>query len=215
MNLQSAWKIILASAVAACCVVPAEAQTVLTEFTGTVDSLQGAGWASSVIGNPATIDFAFDAGALSSSFSNEFYIVSAPITSASIVSGVLGSGINLESGGPGTGTFADTFNLTTGSVTTSAVTSAAAPSGGYTGNVFGLSFLSDGIHTTVEVVRNAFENGIPDAAESGAAFLSNVNVVPGGQAPEIDPASALSALTLLLGGLAVIRGKKFAQAPSA
>src|SRR5260370_9278040 len=140
MNLQSAWKIILASAVAACCVVPAEAQTVLTEFTGTVDSLQGAGWASSVIGNPATIDFAFDAGAQSYSFSNEFYIVSAPLTSASIVSGVLGSGTNLESGGPGTGTFSDTFNLTTGSFTTSAVTNAPAPSGGFLERDFRRSF---------------------------------------------------------------------------
>jgi hypothetical protein len=215
MNLQSAFKLILASSVAVGCVFAADAQTVSTEFTGTVDSLQGAGWASSVIGNPATIDFAFDAGAQSNSFSNEFYIVSAPITSASIVSGVLGSGINLESGGPGTGTFTDTFNLSAGSVTTSVVTSADAPSGGYTGDVFGLSFLSDGIHTTFEVVRNAFENGIPDPRESGAAFLSNANIVPGGQAPEIDPASALSALTLLLGGLAVIRGKKFSKALSA
>src|SRR5260370_28575110 len=136
MNLQSALKIILASTVAACCIVPADAQTVSTDFTGTVDSLQGAGWASSVIGNPATIDFAFDPGAQSYSFSNEFYIVSAPITSASIVSGALASGINLESGGPGTGTFTDTFNLSTGSLTTGAVTSADAPSGGYTGEGF-------------------------------------------------------------------------------
>jgi hypothetical protein len=215
MNLQSAFKLILASSVAVCCAFAADAQTVSTEFTGTVDSLQGAGWASSVIGNSVTIDFAFDAGAQSNSFSNEFYWVSAPITSASIVSGVLGSGINLESGGPGTGTFMDTFNLSTGSVTTNVVTSADAPSGGYTGDVFGLSFLSDGIHTASEVVRNAYENGIPDPRESGVAFLSNVNIVPVSQAPEIDPASSVGALTLLLGGLAVIRGKKFAEAPSA
>jgi hypothetical protein len=32
---------------------------------------------------------------------------------------------------------------------------------------------------------------------------------------DANPASALSALTLLLGGLAVIRGKRFAKPPSA
>jgi hypothetical protein len=81
--------------------------------------------------------------------------------------------------------------------------------------VFGFSFLSDGLNNTLELVRNSFSDGILNRGQSGTAFLSNVNVVAGGQAPEIDPASALSALTLLMGGLAVIRGKKFAKVPTA
>jgi hypothetical protein len=213
MKLQSALKLLLVSSVTACWAVPANAQ--ITELTGTVSSLQGAGWAHSDIGQPVALDFAYDASTVSSSSSNGFYIVSSPITSASIVGGVLGSGINLEPDGPGTGTVADTVNLNTGSVTSSAVTSANAPVHGFTGTVFGLSFITDGITTTLDVVRNAFVNGIPDARGSGSAFLSNVNVGSGNQAPEIDPASALSALTLLLGGLAVIRGKKFAKVSGA
>jgi hypothetical protein len=214
MKLQTALKLLLASSVAACCALPANAQSVDTEITGTVSSLQGAGWAHSDIGQAVALDFVYDAGTVSSSTSNGFYIVSSPITSASIVSGVLGSGINLEPDGPGTGTVADAVNLNTGSVTASAITSADAPVHGFTGSVFGLSFITDGITTTVDVVRNAFVNGIPDARGSGSAFLSNVNVGSGGQAPEIDPASAVSALTLLLGGLAVIRGK-IAKVPTA
>jgi len=66
-------------------------------------------------------------------------------------------------------------------------------------------------------VRDAFVEGKPDRPDSGEVILSNVsNVGPGSvQAPEIDPASTLGALTLLIGGLAVIRGKKFAKAPAA
>jgi hypothetical protein len=215
MKLQSAFKLLLASSVAACCVAPAYAQTVDTAFTGTISSLQGGGWSNSDIGQPVTLDFAYDAASQSSSVSNGLYVISAPITSASIVGG-WGSGINLEPNGPGAGTVTDTVNLNTGSVTASAVTSANAPGRGFTGDVFGLSLITDGINTTLDVVRNAFVNGAPDPRGSGNAFLSNVvSVVPGGQAPEIDPASALSALTLLLGGLAVIRGKKFAKVPTA
>ena len=51
MNLQSAIKIIVASTVAACCVVPAYAQIVDTELTGTISSLQGGGWSNSDFGN--------------------------------------------------------------------------------------------------------------------------------------------------------------------
>ena len=214
MNLQTALKLLLASSVAACCALPANAQTVDTEITGNIQSLQG-GWGNAGIGNPVTLDFAYDASAISTSLNGALYIESAPITSAGILSGALGSRINLEPDGPGSGTITDTVNLNTSSVTASVVTSADKPSGGFTGSVFGLSFFTDGINTTVDVVRNAFENGIPNLGESGKAFLSNVNVGPGNQAPEIDPASSLSALTLLMGGLAVIRGKKFAKTPTA
>jgi hypothetical protein len=215
MNLQNVIKVILASTVAACCVVQADAQTVVTEFSGTVDSFQGSGWDNNAIGGPVALDFAYDASAQSSSFNNGIFIFSAPIASASIVSGVFGSGINLESGGPGTGFVTDTIdtNTNTGSVTV--VTSATAPSSGFTGSVFGLSFLFDGFNNTLELVRNTFSNGTQNAGESGTAFLSNVSIGSPGQAPEIDPGSAFSALTLLLGGLVVIRGKKFAKLPIA
>jgi hypothetical protein len=214
MKLQSALKLLLASSVAACWALPANAQTVDTDITGTVSSLQGA-WGSGDLGKPVTLDFAYNASAVSASITGNFLIESAPITSASILSGALGSGINLEPNGPGTGAITDTINLNTNAVTAGVVTSANAPSHGFTGDVFGMSFFTDGINTTVDVVRNAFQNGVYDSRDSGKAFLSNVTVGPGNQAPEIDPASALSALTLLMGGLAVIRGKKFAKVPTA
>jgi hypothetical protein len=215
MKLQSAIKIIFASTLAACCVVQADAQTVVTELSGTVDSLQGYGFANNAIGQLVTLDFSYDASAQTSSFTNGIFTLSAPITSAHTVSGAFGSGINLERDGPGTGTVATTIDTNTNTGTATAVTSADAPHSGFTGSVFGFSFLSDGFTGTLELVRNAFTNGISNPGKSGAAFLSNVNVVAAGQAPEIDPASALSALTLLMGGLAVIRGKKFAEVPTA
>jgi hypothetical protein len=211
MKLQSALKLLLLSSAAACCVLPATAQTVDGGFTGTISSLQGSGWGSGALGQSVTLDFAYDSGQQSSSFNNGIYTLSAPITSASIVGG-WGSGINLEPNGSGTGTIADNIDSNSGSVTSTLVTSAKAPGRGFTGNVYGLSFFTDGINTTLEVVRNAFENGIFDRRDSGAAFLSNVSLVPGGQAPEIDPASAVSAFSLLIGSLAVLRGRKFAKA---
>lgn len=216
MNLQIAMKFLLASSVAACCIASANAQTVEGEFTGTVSSLEGKGWGSDPIGQGVTLDFAYDASQQSSSLNNGIYTLSAPITSASIVGG-WGAGINLERNGSGTGTIADYIDTNTGGATASIVTSAKAPSRGFTGDVFGLSFFTDGVNTTLEVVRDAFENGRLDLKDSGGAFLSNVslNSVAGGQAPEIDPASGISALTLLMGGLAVIRAKKFAKAPAA
>jgi hypothetical protein len=44
------------------------------------------------------------------------------------------------------------------------------------------------------------------AATSGIAL--GIEVAPVVGAPEIDPASAMSGLTLLLGGLAVVRGRR-------
>jgi hypothetical protein len=217
MNLQIALKLLLAASVAACCAVPANAQMVDTEITGTVSSLHG-GWGNAGIGNPVALDFAYDSSTQTSTFNNGILIISAPIASADILSGALGSGINLEPNGPGSGIIADSVNSNTGAFTGTIFTSAKAPSRGFTGDVFGLSFFTDGINTTVDVVRNAFENGRLDLRDSGQAFLSNVTLGPGpggNQAPEIDPASALSALTLLMGGLAVIRGKKLAEAVAA
>jgi len=215
MNLQIALRILLASSVAGCCVATADAQTVDSAFSGTISSFQGNGWDKGDLGQSVTFDVAFDPNSFTQSTKGNFYIVSAPITSASILGGALGSGINLEQNGPGSGSVTGSLNFITNATTTTIVTSANSPSRGFTGDVFGLSYITNGITTTVDLVRNAFVNGIADPRDSGKAFLSNVTLVPGGQAPEIDPASALSALTLLMGGLAVIRGKKFAKARGA
>jgi hypothetical protein len=215
MNLQIALKCLLASSVVACCIASANAQTVEQELTGTVSSLQGTGWGINPIGQAVTLDFGYDASQQTSSLNNGIYTLSAPISSASIVGG-WGAGINLEPDGPGAGTIADNLNIITYATTASIVTSVGAPSRGFTGDVYGLSYFTDGVNTTLEVVRDDFKNGSLDRLDSGQEFLSNVSVgTPTTQAPEMDPASGLSALTLLLGGLAVMRGKKFATATAA
>jgi hypothetical protein len=215
MNIQSSIKLLLVSAAAVCCAFPAEAQFVTMEATGSIQSFHG-DWdnrGSSQIGQLVTVDFSYDSSALTNSFSNGIFTVSAPITSASIVGGVLGTGINLEPDGPGTGTIAENVDLNTGAVTQTAVTSAHAPNRHFTGDVFGMSFFSNGITSTIELVQNAFSDGRFDRGDSGSLRLSNVSF--GVQAPEIDPASALSALTLLAGGLAVIRGRKAGKVQAA
>jgi hypothetical protein len=53
---------------------------------------------------------------------------------------------------------------------------------------------------------------ISGAGGNGADVLAYAGTgapVEGGAAPEIDPASLSSALSLLLGGLAVLRGRKY------
>jgi hypothetical protein len=216
MNIQRSIKLLLVSAAAVCCAMPAEAQFVTIEATGTVQSFHG-DWdnrSNSEIGQSVTVDFSYDSSALTNSFINGIFTQSAPITSASIVGGVLGTGINLEPNGPGRGTIAENVNLNTGAVTQTAVTSARAPTRGFTGEVFGMSFFSNGISSTIELIQNAFSDGRFDRGDSGSVRLSNVSFGTV-QAPEIDPASALSALTLLAGGLAVIRGRKLGQAQAA
>jgi hypothetical protein len=216
MNLQLALRTILASSVAACCVATAQAQTIDGEITATISSLQGSGWGSGNIGQSVTLDVAYNSSQQTSSFNNGIFSLSWPVTSASIVGGPFGNGINLEPNGPGSGTFAEDVDTNTNAETTTIVTSAKSPSRGFTGDVFGMSYSTDGVDTTLDVVRDAFVKGKPDRRDSGEVILSNVSLVQGGvQAPEIDPASTLSALTLLIGGLAVIRGKKFVKAPAA
>jgi hypothetical protein len=218
MNLQSSLKLLAISVAAICWVGQANAQTVTLEASGTVDALQGGGWGAfggnSNIGQALTVDFAYDSSAITESLNNNFLIESASLTSASM-SGTFGSGINLESNGKGSIT--DQFNLTDGTFTSTAATAGHAPSNGFSGEVFGFSFFTDGVNNTLDVIRNTFSNGIRDARDSGTAVISNVSFgqVTGTQAPEIDPASALSALTLLAGGLAVIRGRKLAPAQKA
>ena len=216
MNLQLALKLLLASSVAACCVATAQAQIIDGEITATISSLQGSGWGSGIIGQSVTLDLAYDSSQQTQSFNNGIFILSSPITSASIVGGPFGNGTNLEPNGPGSGAIDQDVNTITSAETTTIVTSAKSPSGGFTGDVFGMSFFTDGVDTTLDVVRDAYAEGKPDRLDSGEVILSNVSPVQGtAQAPEIDPASTLSALTLLIGGLAVIRGKKFAKAPAA
>lgn len=212
MNLQFALKLLLASSVAACCVATAQAQILDGEFTATVSSLQGSGWGSGNIGKSVTLDFAYDSSQQTSSFINGIFTVTWPITSASIIGGPFGKRINLEPNGRGSGTAVDDLDTNTGAGTQTIVTSANSPSSKFTGDVFGMYYISDGVDAKLDVVRDAFVKGKPDPRDSGEVFFSNVNLV---QAPEIDPASALGALTLLIGGLAVMRGRKFAKAPSA
>lgn len=69
--------------------------------------------------------------------------------------------------------------------------------GSYTGNVFSIQGGTDGGSFT------AF-NDLADTKFSLSVTGSTTSV------PEIDPASAMSALTLLLGGLAVLRGRRAA-----
>ncbi|MGC2030013.1 MAG: hypothetical protein WA642_08340 [Steroidobacteraceae bacterium] len=215
MNLQLALRTILASSVAACCVATAQAQISDGEITGNVSSLQGAGWGSGNIGQSVTLDFGSDSSQQTISVNNGVEIVSTPVTFASIVGGPFSTGINLEPNGPGSGSFALDVDTNTRAGSASIITSATSPGPGFTGDVFGMSFFTDGVDTTLEVVRDAFVQGAPDPQGSGEVFISNVNLGSAAQAPEIDPSSAFSALTLLLGGLAVIRGRKFAKAPAA
>jgi len=215
MNLQFALKLLLASSAAACCVATAQAQIIDGEITATISSLQGTGWGSGNIGKSVTLDLAYDSGQQTSSFNNNIFSLSFPLTSASIVGGPFGNGTNLEPNGPGSGTLAAGANEITNASTTTIVTSAKSPSPGFTGDVFGMSYFTDGANTTLDVERDAFVKGKPDREDSGEVILSSVSQVGSVQAPEIDPASTLSAVTLLIGGLAVIRGKKFAKAPAA
>ena len=69
-----------------------------------------------------------------------------------------------------------------------------------------LTFTATGSTTTIEFLADS-------AYTSEYTGLDNVSVQQVGSvsAPEIDPASAASALTLLLGGLAILRGRRVAK----
>jgi hypothetical protein len=207
MNLQSGLKLLLASAVAVCCVSPAIADPVITEFSGDVGSFHG-GWTGngSQLGQPVTFDIVYDSNALVTSMTGTLYILTAPITSADIVGGIFGSGVNLEADGPGKGKITDTIDVNSGAVTLIASTNTHAPNSGFTGDVYGVSVDSDGTNTSVDLTRDVYSHGTLDRKKSGTVDLSNVSISQV-QAPEIDPTSALSALTLLMGGLAVLRGR--------
>ena len=138
---------------------------------------------------------------------------SASLTFAGTVSGY-GAGTNLEPDGAGTDSSAKISTPTLTSSPSPSIPAQKAPSPGFTGDVFGVSYFTDGVNTTSEIVRNAFQNGRADSKDSGKAFISDVNSVTA-QALELDPASTVGGLTLLLGCLAVMRGSaKFARATS-
>ena len=74
---------------------------------------------------------------------------------------------------------------------------------------------TDYIGATLDLIKDVYNNGKLDTRDSGSWSLSNIGIGQAVAAPEIDPTSALSALTLLAGGLAVVRGRKFAKIQSA
>jgi hypothetical protein len=216
MTIQNGIKVLLVSAAAVCCVCPANAQAVYLEASGTVDSFHGGFGSGSDIGQSVTLDFSYDSASLSQFLTSTDYILSAPITSASIVSGVYGSGIDLERGG--SGSIVDDVSLADGSVTSTAWTSIDPPSLAYTGQIFGFSLLQNTAGNTLDLFRNVYDKGVLDVGQSGSVSLSNITVGDGvapASAPEMDPSSAASALTLLLGGLAVVRGRRKPRMPAA
>jgi hypothetical protein len=208
MTIQNTIKVILVSAAAVCCVCPAHAQAVYLEASGTVDSFHGGFGSSSDLGQSVTLDFSYDSGSMTQLLTPTDYILSAAITSASIVSGVYGSGIDLERGG--SGSIVDDVSLGDGSVTSTAWTSINPPNPSYTGQVFGFSLLQNAAGNTLDLIRDVYSKGVLDVRNSGSVSLSNITVGDGvapASAPEMDPSSAASALALLLGGLAVLRGR--------
>jgi hypothetical protein len=208
MTIQNTIKVILVSAAAVCCVCPAHAQAVYLEASGTVDSFHGGFGSNSDLGQSVTLDFSYDSGSMTQLLTPTDYILSAAITSASIVSGVYGSGINLERSG--SGSIVDDVSLGDGSVTSTAWTSIDPPNLSYTGQVFGFSLLQNAAGNTLDLIRDVYNKGVLDLRNSGSVSLSNITVGDGvapASAPEMDPSSAASALALLLGGLAVLRGR--------
>jgi hypothetical protein len=208
MTIQNTIKVILVSAAAVCCVCPAHAQAVYLEASGTVDSFHGGFGSNSDLGQSVTLDFSYDSGSMTQLLTPTDYILSAAITSASIVSGVYGSGINLERSG--SGSIVDDVSLGDGSVTSTAWTSIDPPNLSYTGQVFGFSLLQNAAGNTLDLIRDVYNKGVLDVRNSGSVSLSNITVGDGvapASAPEMDPSSAASALALLLGGLAVLRGR--------
>ncbi len=90
----------------------------------------------------------------------------------------------------------------------SALTAAqAAQPSGFTLATLTFNALSEGVSSlilTVNSLSDAFGASIGSSSGGGSIAVSGGTVV----APEIDPASAVSALTLLLGGLVVLRGRR-------
>jgi hypothetical protein len=208
MTIQNSIKVLLVSAAAVCCVCPAHAQAVYVEASGTVDSFHGGFGSTSDLGQSVTLDFSYDSGSMTQLLTPTDYILTAAITSASIVSGVYGSGINLERNGAGS--IVDDVSIADGSFTSTAWTNIDPPSLAFTGQVFGFSLSQNTAGNSLDLIRDVYNEGILDVSDSGSVSLANITVGNGvapASAPEMDPSSAASALALLLGGLAVLRGR--------
>lgn len=210
MRAKGVFKLMLATSIVTCCASAAMADAVDTEFVGTVYSFRGNGWNQADIGGSVTLDLQYDDSALTQSYNNGVLSFSAPVSSASLLDGVLGS-INLEPNGAGRGSLVEKFDLVNNTQSFSAKTTGKAPDRHFTGSVFSVSFLVDNISSSFEVIRSAFVDGKPDRADSGAVLFSNVTSTSGVSAPEIDPASAAGAFALLFGSLAILRSRKTAK----
>jgi hypothetical protein len=124
---------------------------------------------------------------------------------------------NFESEAPGDGAGASYTTVISGYLNNTLVSSLTENYGWASGNFSGLNiddvnkitFATKAVLTDTyccdsggNIVTTTYFNG-PDAT-----FISSLNVSGAKAAPEIDPASAASGLTLLLGGVAVLRGRR-------
>jgi hypothetical protein len=191
------------------------AQQVDVEASGVVDSFQGGFGSNSDLGQSVTLDFSYDSGSITQQLTSTDFIVSSPIISASIVNSPYGSHVNLEWNGPGSGTIANDVNLSDGSVTATATTSVDPPDQHFTGDVYGFTMIQNSVGTTLDLIRDAYSSGVLDTGNSGSVSLANVSVGAPAAAPEMDPSTMLSALTLLAGGILVVGGRKLAKVHTA
>ena len=92
----------------------------------------------------------------------------------------------------------------------SAGTSTAAPSGDFSGFGFAFNFVESATGKVFNFFEDEYQSGNIVGQVQATTHDFTVSAVGGGTvaAPEIDPVSASSALTLLLGGLAVLRSRK-------
>jgi hypothetical protein len=211
VTLQGSVKVLLIAAVMGCSAGGAIAQEVENEVTGTVGSVHGGFGDSSDLGQSVTVDFSYDSSLMIQQVTPTGFTLSWPITSANLASSPFGSGINLEWNGPGSGTLTDDFNLIAQNVTVTALTGIDPPSSQFTGDVYGFSLVANSGGNTLDLIRDSYNQGTLDLKNSGDVTLSGVTIGPA-SAPEIDPNSALSALTLLAGGIAVLGRRKLVKA---
>jgi hypothetical protein len=119
----------------------------------------------------------------------------------------------LVSGETGLGSFDNYTTVVSGYRGTTLVKSVTENYPGSGGDRFnGLNI--DGVNKVSFSTRDTFGfldslgNMVVSGTSAAATFVDQLTLSSVTAAPEIDPASALSALTLLLGGLAVLRGRR-------
>jgi hypothetical protein len=121
----------------------------------------------------------------------------------------------LVSGETGLGSFDNYTTVVSGYRGTTLVKSVTENYPGFGGDRFnGLNI--DGVNKVSFSTRDTFGfldtlgNMVVSGTSAAATFVDQLTLSSVTAAPEIDPASALSALTLLLGSLAVLRGRRAA-----